>query len=112
MAEPVAFYADAHIPLTVVQQLREVGAEVIRCQEVGLTDAADEAHFEYAIEHGLVIITCDRDFEDYAWKNVRQHWGILYCLQRDCRPGVILENALYIFEKSNKEEMRGFFWRV
>ena len=118
MTDPVSFYTDAHIPITVVRQLREAGARVVRCQEVGLTTAADVEHFDYAVENELMIITCDFDFAELHWMvtiphSFPRHYGILYCRQGEkCDVSTIVNNALLIFRESSKEEMAEVLWRA
>ena len=49
---PIAFYTDTHIAKAVALQLRGHGIDVIRCEQVGLADASDVRHLEYATQHG------------------------------------------------------------
>ena len=56
------FYTDTHVAKAIAEQLRANGVDVIRCEEVGMAEAADEAHLEYAARAGRVMITQDADF--------------------------------------------------
>lgn len=84
MSQRLGFYTDTHIDKQVAIQLRNRGVQVVRCQDVGLADASDEVHLEYASQHGLALISKDADFETlhYLWMSQeRQHSGIF--LYRD-----------------------------
>lgn len=79
------FYTDTHIPKQVALQLRQRGITVIRCEEVGLADASDVTHLEYAAQHRLSLITKDEDFLvlHRQWtRDRRQHAGIFFCRKR------------------------------
>ncbi len=86
MEEPgnlLKFYTDKHIPKAVVQQLRARGIDMVRCEDVGLGDAADLEHLKYATQEGRVVITNDADFVrlHYEWQTEgKQHAGIMFCL--------------------------------
>ncbi|MDX2078937.1 MAG: DUF5615 family PIN-like protein [bacterium] len=79
------FYLDTHINKQVAIQLRQRGVGVIRCQEVGMADVADEEHLHYAIEHKLTIVTKDDDFyrlHFLSLQSQKTHWGIFLCRDR------------------------------
>jgi predicted nuclease of predicted toxin-antitoxin system len=44
--------------------LREMGVRVQTAEEAGLIGHPDEDYASYALRHGLVLVTCDRDFLD------------------------------------------------
>jgi predicted nuclease of predicted toxin-antitoxin system len=80
------FYADSHIAEAVAVQLRQNGIDIVRCQEVGLDDASDEEHLEYAVQEERAIITKDEDYLRHhnEWTAVqRDHFGIFYCPDRN-----------------------------
>ena len=115
--EKVSFYTGTHIPYEVVRQLREQGAEAVRCQDVGLADVSDEEHLIYAAEHNHVLITCDHGFENIHWRWMsegKEHSGILYCRMPElCTIKIILENALLIYtDPDGKSVMHNDVWRV
>ena len=68
------FYSDKHIPKAVAKQLRSRGVDIVRCEDVGLGDADDLTHLEYATREGCAVITNDTDF-------IRLH----YDSSRHCR---------------------------
>ena len=79
------FYTDTHIDRQVAVQLRQKGIEVIRCEEVGLAEADDEAHLNYAAQHELALISKDADFRllHFAWLHRgKNHHGIFFCADR------------------------------
>jgi uncharacterized protein with PIN domain len=62
MMNAAKFYLDTHIPKAVAEQLRMRGVTVIRCEEIGLAEADDVEHLEYATSQNLIMISHDRDF--------------------------------------------------
>ena len=56
------FYADENFPAQAVQLLRGMGARVRTAYEARQTRRSDEDLAAYALRHGLVLLTCDRDF--------------------------------------------------
>lgn len=75
------FYFDTHIAKAVATQLRQRGIEAIRCEEVGMADASDEAHLAYATNNGCIMVSQDDDFLILAaqWqKQGQHHQGIFY----------------------------------
>lgn len=58
------FYADENFPIRAVDLLREMGAEVLTAQQVGLCGHPDENQISFALRNKLVFVTCDRDFLD------------------------------------------------
>jgi len=79
------FYTDTHIPKQVAIQLRAKGIEVVRCEDVDMAEADDEAHLEYAANNGFVLITKDEGFRarHFRWiSEEKPHKGIFYCGER------------------------------
>ena len=56
------FYADENFPRTATVLLRAMRVGVRTAQEVGLLGHPDENQLAYAKRHGLVLLSCDRDF--------------------------------------------------
>lgn len=74
------FYTDTHIAKAVAVQLRSRGVDIVRCKEVGLAEADDETHLQYATDHGRVMVTQDDDFTALSarWRQAgRVHGGIM-----------------------------------
>jgi hypothetical protein len=85
MPEPLKLYFESHISMDVTVQLRNKGVDVLRCEEVGITYAADPDHLEYATSQGRVVVTRDDDFLGLHrdWQEAgKRHAGIMY-LQPD-----------------------------
>lgn len=81
------FYTDEHIDPQIVTQLSKRGIDVVRCQDVGMIHASDEAHLIYATEHERIVLTCDQDFPRLhdAWHLAgKQHGGIAFMTQDLC----------------------------
>lgn len=75
------FYLDTHIAKSVAHQLRQRNIDVIRCEEVGMADASDEAHLTYATDNACIMVSQDDDFLTLAarWQmQGKQHQGIFY----------------------------------
>lgn len=74
------YYFDAHLPTAVATQLRNKGVDVLRCQDIGLTQAGDPQHLEMATQQNRVLVTHDADFLRYhdEWQqDGKSHAGIM-----------------------------------
>jgi hypothetical protein len=60
----VSFYTDENFPSIATQLLRKMRARVTTAQDIGLKRHPDENHAAFALKHGLVLLTCDRDYLD------------------------------------------------
>lgn len=79
-AQQVKFYTDTHIAKAVATQLRLRGIDVVRCEEVGMAEAEDEAHLVYASEQSRVVVSQDNDFSRLhaLWLEAgKPHGGIM-----------------------------------
>lgn len=73
------FYMDSHISKQVTIQLRQHGVDATRCEEVGLSEADDETHLQYAANNQCILVTKDRGFRNrhFRWlADGKEHWGI------------------------------------
>jgi predicted nuclease of predicted toxin-antitoxin system len=68
---------DANLSPQVARGLRDLGFDTTHVAEVGLLTASDDAIFDHAVTHGLVIVTADSDF------------GMLLALRRAVSPSVV-----------------------
>ncbi len=78
---PAKFYADTHIARAVAVQARRRGVDIVRCEEVGMAEAKDSQHLEYATAQGRIMISADEDFPKLhaAWlASGKRHMGIIY----------------------------------
>lgn len=83
--EKLKFYTDKHVPKSVSVELRKRGIDAVRCEEVGMGDASDEEHLEYAAREGRIIVTFDKDFKRIhaEWMSQsRTHAGIMFVSRR------------------------------
>lgn len=62
MIQPVHYYFDTHVPKAAAEQLRKRGIEVLRCEEVGMANADDTDHLEFAASQRCTLVSHDRDF--------------------------------------------------
>ncbi len=77
----IKFYTDSHIAKAIAVQLRNRSVDIVRCQDVGMDDADDIEHLEYAASQGRTVITGDEDFLvlDAQWRRSgKHHAGIIY----------------------------------
>ncbi|MEO1288311.1 MAG: DUF5615 family PIN-like protein [Chloroflexota bacterium] len=73
-------YTDGHIAKSIVRQLRLKDVDIERCEDVGLKDASDLQHFEYALENERTIVTQDADFlriHNEIQREGKNHFGII-----------------------------------
>lgn len=93
---PLKFYTDTHIAKAVAIQLRIRGVDIVRCEEVGLAEANDITHLEYATSQGRAMVSRDADFlrHHVEWQaRGRRHGGIFFVqdhLQGERAVGVIV----------------------
>ncbi len=104
------FYTDKHIPKAAVKQLRARGIDIVRCEEVGLGDAKDADHLEYAASQGRVMITRDQDFArlNKKWMlEEKHHAGILLFLkqvQGNAATGIIV-SAVLLYHETTEDSL-------
>jgi predicted nuclease of predicted toxin-antitoxin system len=60
----VGFYVDENFPAAATRILERMRARVVTVQNKGLRGLPDENHAAYALRHGLVLVSCDRDYLD------------------------------------------------
>ena len=98
----IKFYTDSHIAKTIVAQLRQRNVDVLRCQDVGMDDADDVEHLEYATSQGRTVLTSDADFLalDEQWQSSgRPHTGIIYVRpERKDAIGTIVAHLVFLHE--------------
>lgn len=58
------FYADENFPNRAIALLRNLGVSLTTARDAALTGHPDENHCAYALKHGYVLVTCDRDYLD------------------------------------------------
>jgi hypothetical protein len=117
----IKFYTDAHIPKSVIEQARLHGVDIVRCEDVGMKQASDEEHLEYALREGRVMVTADEDFLrlDATWRQAgKTHAGIVYIYpERQGVVGAIVREIVFLHQAvaagaATPEEMHNDIWRV
>lgn len=76
----------------------------MRCEEVGMADASDLAHLEYATKESRVVISQDADFlrlhQNWQAEN-KSHSGIMYCvpqIQGKQNTGKIIQEVMTYYQ--------------
>jgi predicted nuclease of predicted toxin-antitoxin system len=84
-------YTDKHIPRAVAVQLRLKNIDIVRCEDVGMGDAKDMDHLEYASKEGRALISQDTDFQQlhHEWQQAKKHHGGIFLV-----PGYLQGNAI------------------
>lgn len=78
------FLMDHDVPAEIGRVLAQAGHTIYYVRHVLAPDAADQAVFEYAVQSGLVLVTCNRD--DFLKLTVgRQHPGLIILIRRRTR---------------------------
>lgn len=114
----IEFYTDVHISREAVRQLADKGVSIIHCGDVGMSDASDEEHIEYATQNRCTIVTCDEDFERYHadWQQAgREHSGIVYFRMLDqCQSiSIVVKEILFLHEAADYEQdLFNQIWRA
>lgn len=75
------FFTDEHIAKVIVNQLRQLDIDVLRCEDVGMKSADDSTLLEYATQNGYALLSMDEDVTRLhsEWvKAGKQHGGIFY----------------------------------
>jgi predicted nuclease of predicted toxin-antitoxin system len=96
------FYTDTHIPKQVAIQLRAKDIVIVRCEDVGMAEADDEAHLEYAAQNSLALITKDEGFRarHFHWLSEgKNHKGIFFCGDRQTAVIGKIVNACETYHK-------------
>lgn len=63
------FIVDAQLPPALAGLLCELGQEAVAGRDSGLREAEDGPIWQYALEHGAVIVTKDEDFPERSLRS-------------------------------------------
>ena len=63
------FLVDAQLPPALAGLLCDLGHEAVAVREVGLREAEDGPIWQYALEHGVAIVTKDEDFPERSLRS-------------------------------------------
>ena len=78
------FLLDQDVPAEIGRVLARAGHEVVCERDVMAISAADDEVFEYAVEHGFVLVTCNRD-DFISLSGTRRHAGLIVVIRRKTR---------------------------
>ncbi len=78
------FFLDHDVPVDVARVLRREGHEVSELREVLPVTASDLDALRYASEHGLVVVTCNRD-DFIGLAKDRLNTGLIVLVRRRSR---------------------------
>ncbi len=88
-AQPITFYTDADLDGPIVKAAIQSGLSIVRCQDVGMTDASDREHLEYASKNQLVLVSHDATTmtaEHEQWlAEEKAHSGIIIIPRKHCK---------------------------
>ena len=101
------FLLDENISPKTVQFLKELGHAAIHVREVNLRGASDDTVFEYAKQHGFVLITIDRDFGNILDYPPGTHSGIIRLKFRYMPSKIVLSALKNFLEEVTPEDIYG-----
>ena len=80
----MTFLFDDDVPDDLSHLLKHVGHRVTFLREVLPRDTPDAAVLDHAVQHGLILVTCNRD-DFVALGSERSHHGIVIVIRRRSR---------------------------
>jgi predicted nuclease of predicted toxin-antitoxin system len=104
MTERIRFHLDENVASAVANGLRLRGVVVTTPGDVGLLEAPDQEHLQFAMQHGCVIFTHDDDY--LALAKEMPHAEIIYSQLQKRTVGQILAALLLIWDCLTPEDMR------
>lgn len=104
MDDRIRSHIDEHIPNAVAKALRQYAIDVTTPSEVGLRQATDHDHIEYARTTGRVFVTGDADFLRLHAAGV-EHAGIAFVVPHRHSVGYMVERLRLLYEILPPEEM-------
>jgi len=106
----VKFFLDHDVPAEAAHLLRHWGHEVTLLRQALPITASDEAAFDYARQHGLIIISCNRaHFIALAQQTIRNQIafpGLIILLRRRSRQAECA-HLLQLLRRANEAGLRG-----
>ncbi len=93
------FYLDENISREVAFLLNRAGLWVSTCHDAGMQWTKDEEQLQYAISHGFVLVTGDRDF-CMLHETASEHSGIVRH-SRGLRPREMSERLIALAEANH-----------
>lgn len=80
----MTFLFDDDVPDDLSHLLIHIGHRVTFLREVVARDTPDEAVLDYAVQHGFILVTCNRD-DVIRLTRERPHHGIVVVIRRRSR---------------------------
>jgi predicted nuclease of predicted toxin-antitoxin system len=78
------FFLDHDVPERVAEVLKQEGHAVTLLREALPTETPDENVLKFALEHGMILVTCNRD--DFLFlARTHKHHGIIVLIRRRTR---------------------------
>jgi predicted nuclease of predicted toxin-antitoxin system len=78
------FLLDQDVPAEIGRVLARAGHDVVCERDVMSVSATDNEVFEYAVERGFVLVTCNRD-DFIRLAAIRRHTGLIVVIRRKTR---------------------------
>ena len=77
----IRLYSNENFPLPVVEELRELGYDVLTIQETGMAQKAlpDDEVLKFASENKRALLTFNRKHFIVLHKTLQNHEGIIVC---------------------------------
>jgi len=97
------FLANENIPFTVVKELRKLGYDIIRIDEIK-KGMKDEEVIEVSLKEGRIIITFNKDFGELIIKKKRKVKGIIFLRIAPESIDFIKEKVIAVIEKFTEIE--------
>jgi predicted nuclease of predicted toxin-antitoxin system len=104
--ETIRFHLDENVSPKIARALRGEGIDVTTTQESNLLAAKDETQYDFAQQHGRVLITQDTDFLRIA-SETYDHFGIVFSTMERHPHGKIILACTALYYSFTAEEMRG-----
>lgn len=102
----LAFHLDEHMDHAIAHGLRGRGIDCTTTTDAGLLGARDEAHIEFSLREGRVIVTNDPDFLAFANQGV-DHPGIAFAQRGSRSIGHIIRQLCLMNDCLEPSEMAG-----
>jgi len=90
--------ANENIPIGLVNELRNLGYDILRVDEVR-KGMKDQEVLDFSLKESRIIITFDKDFGELAVKEKRKATGVILLRMHPESVRYIKERILLLFEK-------------
>ena len=72
------FYCNHNLSVHIAEELERLGHQATTAKAEGLDRAPDGIHLMHAAQRGWVLLTADKDFQEYhlAWQYWATTWGV------------------------------------